>query len=532
MGKKRICLDAGHYGKYNASPVVPGYYESDMAWKLHLMQKELLEGYGFEVITTRDSQAADRKLYDRGYAAKGCVLFISSHSNACGVEGVDYPVVYRSFDNRGNSDELAKKLAVVIGEVMGTKQAGRAALRKGASGGEYYGVLRGAREAGLSDYYILEHSFHTNATMTRWLMEEGNLRKLAEAECRVIAEHYGMTKDEKETDSGRNDLTKITGKAEATAEQMAAYVKSKNGSVPQSVLDMIPLYLSEGEAENIRGDIAFAQSCIETGNFTFAGSAVELSQNNFCGMGVTEKGMKGNSFETPKLGIRAQIQHLKAYANTAKLKQDRIDPRFEFVTRGCAPYVEYLGIQENPKGKGWAAGAGYGKKILAVLASILSIGKSTENPEPSRPSGIPQEEEDEKEPDGLYKVTTSCDALNIRSGPGTKYTVCGAIREKPGEKKHYTIVEERNGWGRLLSGAGWISLAYTAKVLTETYLVTTTCDILNIRSGPGTQYRVSGAIRERAGEKNEYTIVGEENGWGKLLSGAGWISLKYTRKVS
>ena len=63
----------------------------------------------------------------------------------------------------------------------------------------------------------------------------------------MIAEHYGMTKDEKETDSGRNDLTKITGKAEATAEQMAAYVKSKNGSVPQSVLDMIPLYLSEGE---------------------------------------------------------------------------------------------------------------------------------------------------------------------------------------------------------------------------------------------------------------------------------------------
>ena len=143
-----------------------------------------------------------------------------------------------------------------------------------------------------------------------------------------------------------------------------------------------------------------------------------------------------------------------------------------------------------------------------------------------------KEEEDKKEPDGLYKVTTSCDALNIRSGPGTKYTVCGAIREKPREKKHYTIVEERNGWGRLLSGAGWISLAYTAKVLAETYVVTTTCDILNIRSGPGTQYRALGAIRERAGEKKEYTIVGEENGWGKLLSGAGWISLKYTRKVS
>lgn len=73
--------------------------------------------------------------------------------------------------------------------------------------------------------------------------------------------------------------------------------KAKNGSVAQSVLDMIPLYLSEGEAENIRGDIAFAQSCLETGNFTFSGSAVELSQNNFCGMGVTQNGETGNSFK-------------------------------------------------------------------------------------------------------------------------------------------------------------------------------------------------------------------------------------------
>ena len=97
---------------------------------------------------------------------------------------------------------------------------------------------------------------------------------------------------------------------------------------------------------------------------------MKLSQNNFCGMGVTQNGMEGNSFKTPQLGIRAQIQHLKAYANTAKLKQECVDPRFEYVSRGCAPYVEYLGIQENPKGKGWASGAGYGEKILKILAAI------------------------------------------------------------------------------------------------------------------------------------------------------------------
>ena len=113
--------------------------------------------------------------------------------------------------------------------------------------------------------------------------------------------------------------TKIMGAAVATAEQMRTYIKAKNPKVAQSVLDMVPLYLSEGAAEGVRGDIAFAQSCLETGNFAFSGSAVTLDQNNFCGMGVTANGMKGNSFDTPQLGIRAQVQHLKAYASTEQI---------------------------------------------------------------------------------------------------------------------------------------------------------------------------------------------------------------------
>ena len=165
--------------------------------------------------------------------------------------------------------------------------------------------------------------------------------------------------------------TKIAGEAQATAEQMRAYIKEKNPDVAQSVLKMIPLYITEGAAEGIRGDVAFAQSCLETGNFTFKGSAVTLAQNNFCGMGVTANGMKGSSFKNPKTGIRAQIQHLKAYANADALKQPCVDPRFRYVERGCAEYVEHLGIQENPNRKGWAAGAGYGEKILNILAQIL-----------------------------------------------------------------------------------------------------------------------------------------------------------------
>ena len=169
--------------------------------------------------------------------------------------------------------------------------------------------------------------------------------------------------------------TKITGASKATKKQMKAYIRAVNPGVPQSVIDMIPLYLSEGKAEGIRGDIAFAQSCLETGNFTFKGSAVTLDQNNFAGIGVTQNGMKGNSFATPQLGIRAQIQHLKAYASTEKLKNKCVDPRYAYVEKGCAPYVEWLGIQENPKRKGWAAGKNYGAKILGILDKILGMEK-------------------------------------------------------------------------------------------------------------------------------------------------------------
>ena len=167
--------------------------------------------------------------------------------------------------------------------------------------------------------------------------------------------------------------TNIMGQAQATAAQMQAYIREINPEVAQSVINMIPLYLSEGATEGVRGDVAFAQSCLETGNFTFSGSAVTLDQNNFAGIGVTQNGMKGHSWATPQLGIRAQIQHLKAYASSSPLCKECVDPRYAYVKKGCAPYVEGLGIQENPQGAGWASGANYGEKILNILDKIIHM---------------------------------------------------------------------------------------------------------------------------------------------------------------
>lgn len=461
----RICIDAGHYGKYNRSPAVPQYYESDMTWKLHVLQKQYLEEYeGIEVITTRQDQATDKALYDRGACSKGCDLFISDHSNAVGNginESVDYVAVYHLTDDTTTqvddiSKAIAEKLAPVIADVMGVSQGGYTVTRKsdndrngdGMLNDNYYGVLHGARMVDTPGL-ILEHSFHTNTKVTRWLLDDDNLAMLAKAEAEVLAEHFGL---KKKVAASPEAYTRITGEAVATVEQMRTYIRAKNPNVAQSVIDMIPFYLSEGAAEGIRGDAAFAQSCLETGNFTFNGSAVTLNQNNFCGMGVTSNGMKGNSFDTPQLGIRAQIQHLKAYANMFELVNACIDPRFKYVTRGCAEYVEWLGIQENPQGKGWAAGAGYGEKILTILKAI--IGTTDERAEENAETG------GSNFPAVPFLVKVVIPDLNIRKTPDIsdnsnltgKYTGIGV----------FTIVEVFGEYGLLKSYQknrdGWIYL--------------------------------------------------------------------------
>lgn len=369
---KKICLDAGHVGsKYNQSPVVKTYYESAMVWALHLKLKAQLEARGFQVVTTRASIDTDLGVYERGTASKGCDVFISLHSNACGTESVDYPVVYRAYDNKNNVDTLALKLAKKVGELMGTTRAGRTATRKNSSGGEYYGVLRGARAVGTPYYMLIEHSFHTNTKATKWLSKDANLDKLAVAEADILAEFFGMES------STETEKTAIMGKAQATAQQMALFCRSKN-STPQltscSLEQLAEIFIEEGEAEGVRGDVAFAQSLHETGYFKFGGIVLP-TQNNYAGIGALNGNATGQaaSFPDPRTGVRAQIQHLKAYASTEALVNECVDPRFSLVARGVAPYVEWLGAADNPQGRGWAVpGAGYGANIVKLLGQIMA----------------------------------------------------------------------------------------------------------------------------------------------------------------
>ena len=386
---KKICLDAGHIGsKYNQSPVVKTYYESAMVWALHLKLKAQLEARGFQVVTTRASIDTDLGVYERGTASKGCDVFISLHSNACGTESVDYPVVYRAYDNKNNVDTLALKLAKKVGELMGTTQAGRTATRKNSSGGEYYGVLRGARAVGTPYYMLIEHSFHTNTKATKWLSKDANLDKLAVAEADILAEFFGMES------STETEKTAIMGKAQATAQQMALFCRSKN-STPQltscSLEQLAEMFIEEGEAEGVRGDVAFAQSLHETGYFKFGGIVLP-TQNNYAGIGALNGNATGQaaSFPDPRTGVRAQIQHLKAYASTEALVNECVDPRFSLVARGVAPYVEWLGAADNPQGRGWAVpGAGYGANIVKLLGQIM-VQETPQAPAEPENDGYPE----------------------------------------------------------------------------------------------------------------------------------------------
>ena len=355
----KVCIDAGHFGKYNQSPGNPAYFESEVMWNLHLLQKKHLEALGIEVITTRTNKSNDLSLKTRGKKADGCDLFISNHSNAVAGgmnESVDYVAVYHLTNDHtttadDRSKEIAKILAPVIASTMKVKQGYKVLTRDsnedrngdGIFNDNYYGVLNGARLVNVPGL-ILEHSFHTNSRSVQWLLDPSNLDRLAKAE----------------------------------AEAIAAYLKN----------------------------------------------------------------------DKP--------------------------------TQEAAPEADT---------------------------------------KPEEAAG------------SSYKVRITASSLNVRAGAGTAHKINTSVSR--GEV--FTIVEESNGWGKLKSGAGWISLKYTEKIdaakpeeaAGSAYKVRITASSLNVRAGAGTAHKINTSVSR--GEV--FTIVDESNGWGKLKSGAGWISLKYTDRV-
>ena len=169
----------------------------------------------------------------------------------------------------------------------------------------------------------------------------------------------------------------IEGTSAVTAAELSSYFRSKGVSYPSfyqgsdasTLEEFCQIYVEEAKAEGIKVEVAFMQAMVETGWLKFGG-AVQISQYNFAGIGALDGGAQGATFKTVREGVRAQIQHLKAYANEKPLNNTQVDPRFHLVKRGSAKYVEWLGQKENLNGYGWATAEDYGYKILRLIKEL------------------------------------------------------------------------------------------------------------------------------------------------------------------
>lgn len=185
---------------------------------------------------------------------------------------------------------------------------------------------------------------------------------------------------DKKKDNTQN-LYAIEGKSSVTVDQMVRYYKKSGCTYPSAALKkggaadikaFSKIVLEEANAEGIKAEVVFTQAMKETGWLQYGGD-VKIEQFNFAGLGAIGNGAAGNSFKDVRTGIRAQVQHLKAYASDKALKNACVDERFQYVTRKSALYVEWLGISDNPTGAGWAAAENYGKNLVEMITKLKSL---------------------------------------------------------------------------------------------------------------------------------------------------------------
>ena len=166
----------------------------------------------------------------------------------------------------------------------------------------------------------------------------------------------------------------IMGVSFVKYDQMASYYLSKVGMgvYPSDIYkdkgagtinEFCKTLIAEASFEGVRPEVLFAQVMIETGWLRFGGS-VSAGQCNFGGLGSTGSGVAGASFDSVGIGLRAQTQHLKAYASTDPLLGDCVDPRFSMVKRGSAQYLTQL------NGKWAVPGKGYGEHITLIAREL------------------------------------------------------------------------------------------------------------------------------------------------------------------
>lgn len=158
----------------------------------------------------------------------------------------------------------------------------------------------------------------------------------------------------------------IMDQGRSSVEDLAGMLLFYNPELRESFAKEIALiYFEESMDEGVNHDIAFCQMILETGFLNFGGSVMR-QQNNFCGLGATGGMVRGEKFPDIRTGVRAHIQHLKAYASFDDIYKESVDKRFRFVKRGTAQTIYAL------PGK-WAADPNYDQKLEGLLQRLFAL---------------------------------------------------------------------------------------------------------------------------------------------------------------
>lgn len=287
MGKKiLVVLDPGHYPNYNKGAVA-GYFEGDKMYDYSEYEKTALNNYGIDVIITR-GRSNDMDLYARGQVAvknaKGYdeVLFISNHSNA--LNGKAYGVeAWRSL-YLPESEELGNKIIDAIVGVMKpitgiTNDRGVKTLQGGR--GDYYGVLRGSVSGATSEAeakkgpvgysFIVEHGFHDNVKECTFLNNASNLKKMAQATAKVIADYFGLTEStESPKEETPGEMYRVRKSWTDSKTQIGAYKVLANAKVQADKNPGYKVYNNAGE-------------CVYTPNGSSVKSITEIAKEVIAG---------------------------------------------------------------------------------------------------------------------------------------------------------------------------------------------------------------------------------------------------------
>lgn len=158
----------------------------------------------------------------------------------------------------------------------------------------------------------------------------------------------------------------IEGSGQLTGETVSRFMISKNSELTAPLIRyLFRLYQTECATEGINSDLALAQMMLET-DFLRYGGDVHPNQFNFAGIGAVGNRVKGASFPDMQTGIRAHIQHLKAYASAEALSLPTVDPRYHLVAKGKAVSLRDL------TGR-WATAPHYDRAIYRLLCEMRAL---------------------------------------------------------------------------------------------------------------------------------------------------------------